>query len=224
MRGYAGTGKTSIMAALVQAMKELKQHIVLLAPTGRAAKRMSEATSEEAKTIHRMLEMDYKADEGPVFRRDESSLLEEDVIIVDEASMIDLYLMEALLRAMRPGTRLILIGDANQLPPVGAGCIFKDIITSERFSAVELTHIFRQAEESLIVMNAHAINKGEMPELGVKDNDFFSMFKLRGSVGNPGNQNFSAYQAFSTYKFNGWMTNVFGAGVILNALGNTNLA
>lgn len=173
LTGGPGTGKTTVVRAIIRIFESMGLDIALATPTGRAAKRLSEASGREAKTIHRMLEMDYKADEGPVFRRDESSLLEEDVIIVDEASMIDLYLMEALLRAMRPGTRLILIGDANQLPPVGAGCIFKDIILGERFSMVELTHIFRQARESLIVTNAHTVNRGEHIDLSKKDGDFF---------------------------------------------------
>jgi exodeoxyribonuclease V alpha subunit len=173
LTGGPGTGKTTVVRAILRIFESMGLDIALATPTGRAAKRLSEASGREAKTIHRMLEMDYKADEGPVFRRDESSLLEEDVIIVDEASMIDLYLMEALLRAMRPGTRLILIGDANQLPPVGAGCIFKDIILGERFSMVELTHIFRQARESLIVTNAHTVNRGEHIDLSKKDGDFF---------------------------------------------------
>ena len=173
LTGGPGTGKTTVVRAILRIFESMGLDIALATPTGRAAKRLSEASGREAKTIHRMLEMDYKADEGPVFRRDESSLLEEDVIIVDEASMIDLYLMEALLRAMRPGTRLVLIGDANQLPPVGAGCIFKDIILGERFSMVELTHIFRQARESLIVTNAHTVNRGEHIDLTKKDGDFF---------------------------------------------------
>ena len=173
LTGGPGTGKTTVVRAILRIFESMGLDIALATPTGRAAKRLSEASGREAKTIHRMLEMDYKADEGPVFRRDENSLLEEDVVIVDEASMIDLYLMEALLRAMRPGTRLILIGDANQLPPVGAGCIFKDIILGERFSMVELTHIFRQARESLIVTNAHTVNKGEHIDLSKKDGDFF---------------------------------------------------
>ena len=173
LTGGPGTGKTTVVRAILRIFESMGLEIALATPTGRAAKRLSEASGREAKTIHRMLEMDYKADEGPIFRRDENSFLDEDVIILDEASMIDLYLMEALLRAMRPGTRLIMIGDANQLPPVGAGCIFKDIIMSERFSAVELTHIFRQARESLIVTNAHTVNRGEHIDLSKKDGDFF---------------------------------------------------
>jgi exodeoxyribonuclease V alpha subunit len=173
LTGGPGTGKTTVVRAILRIFESMGLSIALATPTGRAAKRLSEASGMEAKTIHRMLEMDYKADEGSSFRRDENYLLEEDVIIIDEASMIDLHLMEALLRAIRPGARLVLIGDANQLPPVGAGCVFRDILTSERFSSVELTHIFRQAQESLIVTNAHMVNRGEHIDLSKKDGDFF---------------------------------------------------
>ena len=173
LTGGPGTGKTTVVRAILRIFESMGLEIALATPTGRAAKRLSEASGMEAKTIHRMLEMDYKAEEGSSFRRDENYLLEEDVIIIDEASMIDLYLMEALLRAMRPGARLVLIGDANQLPPVGAGSVFRDILTSDRFSSVELTHIFRQAQESLIVTNAHTVNRGEHIDLAKKDGDFF---------------------------------------------------
>lgn len=173
LTGGPGTGKTTVVRAIIRIFESMGLKIALATPTGRAAKRLSEVTGMEAKTIHRMLEMDFSSETGARFRRDENSLLEEDVILVDEASMIDLFLMEALLRAMRPGTRLIMIGDANQLPPVGAGYVFRDIIASDRFSTVELTHIFRQASESLIVTNAHLINQGEHIELTKKDGDFF---------------------------------------------------
>ncbi len=173
LTGGPGTGKTTVVRAIIRIFQSMGLDIALATPTGRAAKRLSEVSGMEAKTIHRMLEMDGKSDDGFRYHRDENNLLEEDVIIVDEASMIDLYLMEALLRAMRPGTRLILIGDANQLPPVGAGYIFRDILSGERFSSVELTHIFRQAEESLIVTNAHMVNRGEHIDLSKKDSDFF---------------------------------------------------
>ena len=173
LTGGPGTGKTTVVRAIIRIFESMGLKIALATPTGRAAKRLSEVTGMEAKTIHRMLEMDFSSETGARFRRDENSLLEEDVILVDEASMIDLFLMEALLRAMRPGARLIMIGDANQLPPVGAGYVFRDIIASDRFSTVELTHIFRQASESLIVTNAHLINQGEHIELTKKDGDFF---------------------------------------------------
>ncbi|MBQ9748008.1 MAG: ATP-dependent RecD-like DNA helicase [Clostridia bacterium] len=173
LTGGPGTGKTTVVRAILRIFQSMGLEIALATPTGRAAKRLSEVSGMEAKTIHRMLEMDYKAEDGIKYRRDENNLLEEDVVIVDEASMIDLYLMEALLRAMRPGTRLVMIGDANQLPPVGAGYVFRDILASDRFSGVELTHIFRQAQESLIVTNAHMINHGEHIDLSKKDSDFF---------------------------------------------------
>ena len=173
LTGGPGTGKTTVVRAIIRIFESMGLDIALATPTGRAAKRLSEVTGKEAKTIHRMLEMDFTGESGHTFRRDENSLLEEDVIIVDEASMIDLFLMEALLHAIRPGARLILIGDANQLPPVGAGYVFRDILESDRFSTVELTHIFRQASESLIVTNAHLIHRGEPIDLSKKDSDFF---------------------------------------------------
>jgi exodeoxyribonuclease V alpha subunit len=147
--------------------------IALAAPTGRAAKRMSEATSMEAKTVHRLLEMSYDPAGRMVFNRNELELLDEQIIIIDEASMIDSSLMCALLKAIKPGAKLIIIGDSDQLPSVGAGNVLRDIIESGRFSTVRLCEIFRQAQQSLIITNAHAINNGEMPELSAKDNDFF---------------------------------------------------
>ena len=173
LTGGPGTGKTTVVRAIIRIFRSMGLEIALATPTGRAAKRLSEVSGMEAKTIHRMLEMDGKSEEGIRYHRDENNLLDEDVIIIDEASMIDLYLMEALLRAMRPGTRLVMIGDANQLPPVGPGYVFRDIILSDRFSSVELTHIFRQAQESLIVTNAHMVNRGEHIDLSKKDSDFF---------------------------------------------------
>lgn len=173
LTGGPGTGKTTVVRAIIRIFESMGLDIALATPTGRAAKRLSEVTGMETKTIHRMLEMDFTGESGHTFHRDENSLLEEDVIIIDEASMIDLFLMEALLRAIRPGARLILIGDANQLPPVEAGYVFRDILESDRFSTVELTHIFRQASESLIVTNAHLIHRGEPLDLSQKDSDFF---------------------------------------------------
>lgn len=175
LTGGPGTGKTTVIRAVMRIFDDMGLHIALAAPTGRAAKRMSEATQVEAKTIHRLLEMEYTNDSEPRFRRDENNLLEEDVIIIDEASMIDIMLMHALLKAIHPGAHLILIGDADQLPPVGAGYVLNDIIASERFSTVQLTEIFRQAKESLIITNAHAINHGEAPDLTTKNKDFFFM-------------------------------------------------
>ena len=155
----------------------MNMDVALAAPTGRAAKRMSEATGCEAKTIHRLLEMQYGEEEQARFMRDENNLLDEEVIIIDEASMIDMYLMNSLTKAIKPGARLMLIGDSDQLPSVGAGNVLCDIIRSERFTTVKLTEIFRQASESLIITNAHKINDGEMPELYVKDNDFFFLHR-----------------------------------------------
>ncbi len=173
LTGGPGTGKTTVIRAVISIFRNMDMEIALAAPTGRAAKRMSEATGYDAKTIHRLLEMEYNDNDEAKFKRDENDLLDEDVIIIDEASMVDMYLMNSLLRAVKPGARLMLIGDADQLPSVGAGNVLCDIISSERFTTVKLTEIFRQAEESLIITNAHRINSGEMPVLNIKDNDFF---------------------------------------------------
>ena len=179
LTGGPGTGKTTVVRAIIHIFDSMGFDIALAAPTGRAAKRMSEATSYEAKTIHRLLEMTYDSLGGFTFLRHENNLLDEQVIIVDEASMIDTDLMSALLRAIKPGARLIIIGDTDQLPSVGAGNVLGDITSSERFATVKLTEIFRQARESLIITNAHAVNNGEMPVLDVKNNDFF--FLARGA-------------------------------------------
>ena len=173
LTGGPGTGKTTIVRALLRIFSDMGYRVALTAPTGRAAKRLSESTSEEAKTIHRLLEMNYGDEDEPKFMRTEHNLLEEDVIIVDEASMIDSLLFESLLKAIKRGARLILIGDVDQLPSVGAGNVLSDLISSEKFKTIRLTEIFRQAEESLIVYNAHRINNGEYPELDVKNKDFF---------------------------------------------------
>ena len=173
LTGGPGTGKTTIVRALIHIFDSMGFDIALAAPTGRAAKRLSEATSTEAKTIHRLLEMSFDPAGKHVFLRDQNNLLDEQIIIIDEASMIDNALMASLLRAIKPGARLIIIGDIDQLPSVGAGNVLRDIIDSERFATVRLTEIFRQAEESLIITNAHAVNNGKMPVLNVKDNDFF---------------------------------------------------
>ena len=173
LTGGPGTGKTTVVRALIHIFDSMGYEIALAAPTGRAAKRMSEATAMEAKTIHRLLEMSYDIEGRFVFNRNEFDLLDEQIIIVDEASMIDNSLMCSLLKAIKPGARMIIIGDSDQLPSVGAGNVLRDIIDSKRFATVRLCEIFRQAQESLIVTNAHAINKGEMPVLDAKNKDFF---------------------------------------------------
>ena len=167
--GGPGTGKTTIINCILELLSDGNE-VLLCAPTGRAAKRMTEATGAEAKTIHRLLE--YGGEEG-VFARDTNHPLEADCIIADEASMIDLMLMRSLLRAVEPGTRLILVGDADQLPSVGAGNVLGDILASGAVPCARLTDIYRQSETSRIVMNAHLINRGEMPLLNEKDTDFF---------------------------------------------------
>lgn len=173
LTGGPGTGKTTVVKALISMFDSLGMKSVLAAPTGRAAKRMSEATSHEAKTIHRMLEMERTTEHITRYGRNAQNPLDEGVVIIDEASMMDLSLTAALLRAMRRGSRLILIGDADQLPSVGAGNIFADLIESEKIKTIRLKEIFRQAKNSLIVTNAHKINRGESPVLNITDNDFF---------------------------------------------------
>jgi len=167
--GGPGTGKTTSIRCLIRLMEEHGK-IELCAPTGRAAKRMTEATGRPARTIHRMLE--YAGDEEG-FGRDSDNPLDADAIIVDETSMVDIFLMRALLRAVKPGARLVLVGDADQLPSVGAGNVLKDLIASDVVPVVKLTEIFRQAAQSNIVMNAHRINKGEYPVILNRDTDFF---------------------------------------------------
>ena len=173
LTGGPGTGKTTVIRGMIRLFKSLKMQYVLAAPTGRAAKRMTEATGEEAKTIHRMLEMMYTDEREARFMRNSENPLDEDLVIVDEASMIDTLLMEGLLRAVKPGSRIVIIGDSNQLPSVGAGTVLAEILASERYRTVMLAKIFRQAGESLIVTNAHAINADEDPEIYSKRSDFF---------------------------------------------------
>ncbi len=175
LTGGPGTGKTTIVKALLDIFKSMDMKVALAAPTGRAAKRLSEATSHEAKTIHRLLEFEYSTESGERtgFRRNENDTLDENVIIIDESSMIDNILMCNLLKAVKPGARVILIGDADQLPSIGAGNVLRDLVDSKRFATIQLNEIFRQAQESLIVTNAHKINHGEMPIISIKDNDFF---------------------------------------------------
>ncbi len=173
LTGGPGTGKTTVIRAVTRIVSRIGLKYALAAPTGRAAKRMSEATSQEAKTIHRLLEVVYTAGEKQQFTKNRNNLLTEDYIIIDEASMIDILLMEALLDAIKPGAKLILIGDADQLPSVGAGNVLADIIASDTVNTVHLTEIFRQAKESRIVTNAHMINNGEYPDLDNRSSDFF---------------------------------------------------
>ena len=172
LTGGPGTGKTTTVRGIVALFRKMGLDIVLAAPTGRAAKRMSELTCMEAQTIHRLLGMTWK--EGVVtFQKTEREPLEADAVIVDEMSMVDLQLFDALLRALRPGTRLVLVGDADQLPSVGAGNVFSDLIRSGRIETVFLREVFRQAEQSAIIRNAHAVNQGEPLGLTNDQGDFF---------------------------------------------------
>ncbi len=173
LTGGPGTGKTTIVRGLVQICKAMGIAFALTAPTGRAAKRLSDSTDEEAKTVHRMLEMERTDDHTVRFNRNTEHPLEESVVIVDEASMLDLHLLYGLLRALRRDARLILIGDTGQLPSVGCGNVLQDLMQSGLFNTVVLEDIFRQASESLIVTNAHRIHRGEIPLLDVRNNDFF---------------------------------------------------
>lgn len=170
LTGGPGTGKTTTTQGIIAALKAMGLRILLAAPTGRAAKRMSEATGMEAKTIHRLLE--YNPKDG--YKRNDDNPLEGDVLIVDECSMIDLLLMNNLMKAIPGGMRLVLVGDIDQLPSVGAGNVLRDIIDSKRIPVIRLTRIFRQAQESRIVMSAHDINKGVFPDTSNgKNTDFF---------------------------------------------------
>jgi exodeoxyribonuclease V alpha subunit len=171
--GGPGTGKTTTINTIIRYFESEGMDIFLAAPTGRAAKRMSETTGFEARTIHRMLELNGGVDGNAGFERNEQNPLETDVIIVDEMSMVDISLMYALLKAVAAGTRLILVGDINQLPSVGPGSVLKDIIDSGQFHTVKLTKIFRQAGTSDIVVNAHRINRGEKVPLDNQSKDFF---------------------------------------------------
>ena len=174
LTGGPGTGKTTTTQGIIAAYRAFGLNILLAAPTGRAAKRMTEATGLEAKTIHRLLE--FKPPEG--YQKNEETPLEGDVLIVDECSMIDIVLMNALMKAIPPHMRLILVGDIDQLPSVGAGNVLRDVIDSEVFPVVRLTRIFRQAQTSRIVMNAHKINAGQMPDISNgKNTDFFFMIQ-----------------------------------------------
>ena len=172
--GGPGTGKTTTINAIITICEGLGLEVVLAAPTGRAAKRMTETTGKEAKTLHRLLEISFM-EEDMGFSKDEDSPIEADVIIIDEASMIDILLMNSLLKAINLGTRVILVGDIDQLPSVGPGNVLKDIINSGTIRVVMLDEIFRQAGESMIIVNSHRVNKGEKPLLNEKEKDFFFM-------------------------------------------------
>ncbi len=178
LTGGPGTGKTTTLNAIIRILKGMGKRILLCAPTGRAAKRMSDLTGEPAKTIHRLLEVDFTSTDELKFKRNEKNPLPADVVIADEMSMVDALLMSALMKAIRNDARFIMVGDSNQLPSVGAGNILRDLINSHHIPTVELTEIFRQAAESLIVTNAHKIVKGEFPELDNKQKDFFFMPKV----------------------------------------------
>jgi len=172
--GGPGTGKTTIINTIINAMKIEHNKVMLAAPTGRAAKRMSEVCGFEAKTIHRLLEITPGVDEvGSCFARNSENPLDCDVLIIDEMSMVDIILMKHLTDALSSRTRLIMVGDSDQLPSVGAGNVLKDIIDSHSIECIKLTEIFRQAKESMIVVNAHRVNNGEEPLLNDNDNDFF---------------------------------------------------
>lgn len=171
--GGPGTGKTTIIKAIIEIYENNGMKVLLAAPTGRAAKRMTESTGREAKTIHRLLEMGVSDDDNSFFGKGEGSPLEGDVVIIDEASMIDIMLMQNLLKAIKLGTRVIIVGDVDQLPSVGPGNVLKDLIESSFIKVVRLKDIFRQGKESMIVTNAHRINNGEMPIINKRDGDFF---------------------------------------------------
>ncbi len=183
LTGGPGTGKTTTLRGVLALFDSLGLDTALAAPTGRAAKRLGELCGTEAATIHRMLEMSYDPQSGQlVFSRNEDDPLQADAVIVDETSMVDVQLMAALLRALREDCRLILVGDPDQLPSVGAGCVFADLIRSQTVPTVRLTEIFRQAAQSAIVRNAHCINAGELPDLRANDSDFFFLSR-RDSTG-----------------------------------------
>jgi len=184
LTGGPGTGKTTTINAMIHFFESEGMDIMLAAPTGRAAKRMSEATGCEAKTIHRLLELTYmeENDNKAHFGRNDENPLEADVVIIDEMSMVDLQLMHVLLKAIAVGTRLILVGDQDQLPSVGAGSVLRDLIASNCFSVIRLNKIFRQAEQSDIVVNAHKINRGEMVSLDNKSMDFFFLKRQDANV------------------------------------------
>ena len=174
LTGGPGTGKTTIMSGILSVYEQMGLRCLLAAPTGRAAKRMTEVTGREASTIHRLLGAGIDPHTGELFfAHNEEDPLKADAVIVDEMSMVDIRLLHSLLQAIPPRARLILVGDPDQLPPVGPGFPFNDMLRAQTLPTVRLTEVFRQAQESLIVMNAHKVNQGELPELRNRKNDFF---------------------------------------------------
>lgn len=182
--GGPGTGKTTLVRFIIELLERSAHRVALAAPTGRAAKRMSQTTDREAKTLHRLLEYIPPVSEGDEggFQRDEGNPLDIDVLIVDEMSMVDLLLMNHLLKAVPPGGRMILVGDADQLHSVGSGNVLRDLLESKVIPTCRLTEIFRQAQESAIVLNAHRINKGELPVVNEREKDFFFIESNDGNV------------------------------------------
>jgi exodeoxyribonuclease V alpha subunit len=180
LTGGPGTGKTTTLKAMIEMFSHRDMEIELAAPTGRAAKRMSEVTGREAKTLHRLLEVEWTDEEKPRFARNERNPLECEVLILDEVSMVDTLLFESLLRALPLNTRLILVGDSDQLPSVSAGNVLGDIIDSDKFNVVRLDKVFRQAQESSIIRTAHDIIEDRIPDITVKDSDFFFMKRING--------------------------------------------
>lgn len=177
LTGGPGTGKTTTLRGILKVFEDLGLEVELTAPTGRAAKRMSELTGKEASTIHRLLEVNWDENEHQTFNRNKTNPLNAQAVIVDELSMVDVQLFAALLEALPIGCRLIMVGDSDQLPPVGAGNVLHDLINSKTIPVVELTEVFRQAMESMIITNAHAIVHDEMPELNSTDKDFFFLHR-----------------------------------------------
>lgn len=171
--GGPGTGKTTALLTLIDLLEEYGMKVLLAAPTGRAAKRMSQLCNREAKTLHRLLEVAFDTGGRMAFQRKRENPLEGDVVIVDEASMLDLSLAASLLDALKPHTRLVLVGDADQLPPVGAGSLFSDLLACDALARVCLTQVFRQAQDSEIIVNAHCINQGQLPPLKRNTGDFY---------------------------------------------------